>query len=68
MTLKKGTDFVRRAYGYYLSTPAKRAQYDNVLKSIVNRDLEAYSKSAMILLGKGPESSVGETVANNEMK
>lgn len=57
LTLKKGTDFVRRAYGYYLSTPAKRAQYDSVLKAIAKRDLEAYSKAAMILLGNEQEVS-----------
>ncbi len=46
---KKGLEFGRRGYGYYLTTPARRTSYDKVLKAIEHGDKTAYKEATKTL-------------------
>lgn len=43
--LKKGVDFGRRIYGYFLTTPAKRQVFDEAVKAIQKGDKAAYARA-----------------------
>lgn len=42
---KKGIDIVRKAYGHYLTSPAKRAALDKSLQALASQDLAAYKEA-----------------------
>ncbi len=43
---KKGIDFARRGYGWFLSTPARRASYSKALKGLIENNRSLYIKGA----------------------
>ncbi len=46
----KAFDYVRRGYGYFLTTPEKRNLFDRMLKSFIKGDKEAFLKAEESLL------------------
>ena len=50
-TGKKGLDYARRGWGYYLSKPNTRVAVDDALKAVSKRDLIAYEAAAKQLIG-----------------
>lgn len=48
--LKKSAEFARRGYGYFLSTAARRKDYEGLLKAISKKDKDSYVKYAKRLL------------------
>lgn len=46
---KKGSDYARRGYGIFLTTPARRKAYDSALKALIENDLPTYTKATATL-------------------
>lgn len=47
--LKKGASLLRKGYGYYLTTPAIRKEYDAVLKAVSHGNVEEYRRATNAL-------------------
>ena len=45
MTVKKGYDYSRKAYGYLLSNPAKRKVFDEMIHAVSENNLSSYEKA-----------------------
>lgn len=50
LTIFKAKQGIQAAYGWLLSSPARRKATESALKAIAKNDIEAYKKSALILL------------------
>lgn len=46
LAAKKSLDFARRGYGWFLSTPKRRAIYNDLLKSLISDNRSAYAKAS----------------------
>ena len=45
VAIKKGVDIAQKAYGNYLTSPAKRVALDESLKALANQDIVAYKEA-----------------------
>lgn len=57
VTAKKSLDWLRRGYGWFLSTPARRAAYNEALKAIIDGNRSSYIKAAQELQRLSSEDS-----------
>lgn len=47
--VRKGAEYLRRAYGWYLTTPARTSALDAAVKAVSKGDVEAYRKATTSL-------------------